>query len=33
VNALAADVLILKQLINSLINDSSTTLGVGLNAT
>ena len=33
VNALAADVLILKQLIVSLVNDSSTTLGVGLNAT
>jgi len=32
-NALAADVLILKQLIVSLVNDSSTTLGVGLNAT
>lgn len=33
VNALAADVLILKQLIVSLVNDSSATLGVGLNAT
>jgi hypothetical protein len=33
VNALAADVLILKQLIVSLVNDSSKTLGVGLNAT
>ena len=33
VNALAADVLILKQLIVSLVNDSSTTLGVALNAT
>jgi hypothetical protein len=33
VNALAADVLILKQLIVSLVDDSSTTLGVGLNAT
>ena len=33
VNALAADVLILKQLLVSLVNDSSTTLGVGLNAT
>jgi hypothetical protein len=33
VNALAADVLILKQLIVSLVNDSSSTLGVGLNAT
>jgi GTPase involved in cell partitioning and DNA repair len=33
VNALQADVLILKQLIVSLINDSSATLGVGLNAT
>jgi hypothetical protein len=33
VNQLAADNLILKQLIVSLINDSSTTMGVGLNAT
>lgn len=33
VNALAADNLILKQLIVSLINDSSASLGVGLNAT
>lgn len=33
VNALAADVLILKQLIVSLVNDSSKTLGVGLNNT
>jgi hypothetical protein len=33
VNALGADVLILKQLIVSLVNDSSKTLGVGLNAT
>jgi hypothetical protein len=33
VNALGADVLLLKQLINSLINDCSATLGVGLNAT
>lgn len=33
VNQLAADVLILKQLIVSLVNDNSTSLGVGLNAT
>jgi hypothetical protein len=33
VNALAADVLILKQLIVALINDLSSTLGIGINAT
>jgi hypothetical protein len=33
VNALAADVLILKQLIVALVNDTSRTLGIGINAT